>query len=66
MKKTLLFLSMFAWLWVGMACSGNDDDNPRMAPLPQYQFRGDYVTDTWNNLALYIIVPIAPRASITT
>ncbi|MBE6283891.1 MAG: hypothetical protein E7098_06070 [Mediterranea massiliensis] len=25
MKKTLLFLSMFAWLWVGMACSGDDD-----------------------------------------
>ena len=52
MKKTLLFLSMFAWLWVGMACSGNDDDNPRMAPLPQYQFRGDYVTDTWNNIGI--------------
>lgn len=28
MKKTILFLSMFAWLWMGMACSNDDDPLP--------------------------------------
>ena len=25
MKKGILFLSMFAWLWVGMACSSDEE-----------------------------------------
>ena len=33
MKKTILFLSMFAWLWMGMACSSDDD--PLLPPVEE-------------------------------
>ncbi|MBE6283890.1 MAG: hypothetical protein E7098_06065 [Mediterranea massiliensis] len=50
MKKTLLFLSMFAWLWVGMACSGDDD----LPPIEEKQPIKSFFMNEGDSLALAV------------